>query len=1064
MRACPSCGESNPDRFSDCAFCGTALVKAEAPQEERKVLTVVFCDLKDSTGLGERLDPEALGEVLDLYFTAMTRVLQRHGGSIQKFIGDAIVAAFGIPVLHEDDALRAVRAATEMRTALVRLNRQLESGYGVTLSARTGVHTGEVVVRMAVNDQQVLTGDTLNTAARLEQAAGEDEILIGEPTFRLVREAVESEPLTPLELKGKSAPVAAHRLLRVFGDEQAARRHDAPMVGRDDELATLRGLFDRAVDERRCILGTVLGDAGVGKSRLVRALLESVQADANVLRGRCLPYGDGITFWPLLTIVRDAAQIDPDDPTDVARERLETLSGDPEVARRVASALGWSSEELPVAELFWGIRELLEHLASVMPLVVVIDDVHWAAPTLLDLVEHLVENVDGARILVLCTARPDMLDTKPDWSVGPNAGRLLLERLPADASAQILENMMGGVQLPATIRDTVLRGADGNPLFVEQLVSMLVDTGALVDVDGQWEPTRELTHLEIPPSIQALLAARLDLLDAVDRGVVEPASVIGLEFSSVAVAGLAAPTVREQVPDRLEMMVRKRLVRPAPMPTEEEGAYRFDHVLVRDAAYRRVLKRARAELHERFADWLEHSPGARDRPGEYDEIIGYHLEQAGVYRGQLGPADDHTRGLVKRASERLTSAGRRAFVRGDLPAAIDLFGRARATLPLEDPMRATLAPDLAEALMEKAEFERAIEVLDDAERMAADPDCATTVERARLVRLLVDLYAGNEEGWSERTRAAVARAIPLFEAAGDHTGLTTAWRLRNLAHVTALEYDAGYEAAQRIIDHATAAGDMRQRRRGALAYALSAVHGPAPVTEGIPRCEELIATVEGDRRSQAVIELCFAQLLAMDGQLDRARETYADAQRMLDELGRSVLSASTSTDSAPVELLAGDLVAAEALLRRDYADLEQLGEAYLRSTVAGMLAQVLVLRGEVEEAEIVAAEVDKLAGPDDIDAQVLWRSSLGRCRALQGRYDEAIALVSEAVALTDGVAAPLLRAQALTDCAVVLEAAGRHADAERDFATAIGLYESKGNRVAAEAVRHLAGTPITSSS
>ncbi|HEU4862467.1 MAG TPA: tetratricopeptide repeat protein, partial [Candidatus Limnocylindria bacterium] len=496
--------------------------------------------------------------------------------------------------------------------------------------------------------------------------------------------------------------------------------------------------------------------------------------------------------------------------------------------------------------------------------------------------------------------------------------------------------------------------------------------------------------------------------------------------------------------------------------TEEEGAYRFDHILVRDAAYRRVLKRARAELHERFADWLEHSPGARDRPGEYDEIIGYHLEQAGLYRGQLGPVDDRIRGLVTRASERLASAGRRAFVRGDLPAAIDLFGRARATLPADDPMRVALAPDLAEALMERGEFERAIEVLDDAERMADDPACVTTLERARLVRLLVDLYAGNEEGWLERTRSAVGTAIPLFDAAGDHTGLTTAWRLRNLAHVTALEYDAGYEAAEQIITHAGAAGDMRQRRRGALAYSLSAVNSPAPVSEGIPRCEELIATVEGDRRSHAVIELCLGQLLAMDGQIDRARAMYADARRMLEELGRSVLSASTSTDSAPVELLAGDLAAAEDQLRRDYAELEELGEAYLRSTVAGMLARVLVLRGAVDEAERIAVEVSRLASPDDVDAQVRWRSALGRCRSLQARHDDAIALLDDAVAMTDGVAAPLLRAQALTDRAVVLGAGGRTDEADGDFAAAIGLYEAKGNRVAAEAVRELAAGPVTS--
>jgi ATP/maltotriose-dependent transcriptional regulator MalT len=346
--------------------------------------------------------------------------------------------------------------------------------------------------------------------------------------------------------------------------------------------------------------------------------------------------------------------------------------------------------------------------------------------------------------------------------------------------------------------------------------------------------------------------------------------------------------------------------------------------------------------------------------------------------------------------------------------------------------------------------------------MAANPDFATTVERARLVRLLVDLYAGNEEGWSERTRAAVARAIPLFEAAGDHTGLTTAWRLRNLAHVTALEYDAGYEAAERIITHAGAAGDMRQRRRGALAYALSAVNGPAPVSEGIPRCEELIETVEGDRRSHAVIELCLCQLLALDGQIERARETYADANRMLEELGRSVLSASTSTDTAPVEMLAGDLATAEDQLRRDYAELEALGEAYLRSTVAGMLARVLVLRGAVDEADAIATEVSRIASPDDVDAQVRWRSALGRCRSLQERHDDALALLTDAVAMTDGVTAPLLRAQALTDRAVVLAAAGRTAEADANFMSAIGLYEAKGSRVAADAVRVLAALdPVT---
>jgi class 3 adenylate cyclase/tetratricopeptide (TPR) repeat protein len=1055
VRACPSCGESNPDRFSDCAFCGTTLTEQVVPKDERKVLTVVFCDLKDSTGLAERVDPESLGEVLDLYFTAMTRVLERHGGSIQKFIGDAIVAAFGIPVIHEDDALRAVRAATEMRVALARLNRQLQAGYGVTLAVRTGVHTGEVVVRAAVNGQQVLTGDTLNTAARLEQVAGEGEIFIGEPTFRLVRGAVEVELMEALELKGKALPLVAYRLISAGGDEQASRRHDAPMVGREDELSELLGLFDRAMTEHRCFLGTVLGEAGVGKSRLVRALLESVAERATVLRGRCVPYGEGITFLPVLSIVREAAGIEQGDPGDEAHAKLEALCGDVEVARRVASALDWSDEELPLAELFWGIREMFEHLASSRPLVVVIDDVHWAEPTLLELLEHLVERSTEAPILVLCTARPDMLESHPDWSDGEFAHRLLLDRLPDAASSVVIDNLMGGVSLPDGIRRTVARAAEGNPLFVEQLVSMLIDGGMLIETDDGWQATHDLEHLEVPPSIQALLSARLDMLEPIEREVVDPASVIGLAFPSSAVRAIARAPVRDSVPVQLSTMVHKRLIRQEPSTDAEENDYRFDHILVRDAAYSGVLKRARAELHERFADWLESSVGARERPGERDEIIGYHLEQATSYRSQLGPMDGHGRDLAGRGSEKLAAAGRRAFARGDLPAAVNLLGRARMTLPVDDPARTWVAPDLAEALMELGSFDAATEVLTVAETASDDPAAQPAVARARLVRLLVDLYTGHEEAWNERADSAVANAIPIFEAVGDDAGLATAWRLRYASQSSALQFGAASQSAEAIIKHADAAGDVRQQRRGAIGYAFSALYGPTPVREGIARCEELVASVEGDRRVQAVVQLCLAQLLAMDGHIARARDAYQGATAMLEDLGRSVLSAAISTDSAPVEVLAGDLAAAEQQLRRDYLELDELGETYVRSSVGGMLAQVLVLKGELEEAERIALETQALAGPDDVDAQVLWRLSLARCRALHGRHDEAGTLADEAVELTRDGAAPLLAAQSLVERAQVKMAAGLADEAGADLSAALVIHEAKGNRVGAESVRKL---------
>ncbi len=998
--------------------------------------------------MGERLDPEALGEVLDLYFTAMTRVLKRHGGAIQKFIGDAIVAAFGLPVLHEDDALRALRAALEMGDALARLNRQLEPAYGVTLVTRTGVHTGEVVVRQAAGGDQVLTGDTMNTTARLEQSAGENEILIGEPTYRLVRGAVEVDAVEPLTLKGKEGTVGAYRLRAVVGDEQAARRHLAPFVGRERELADLVDRFERAAAERRCHLATVLGEAGVGKSRLVRALIDAVGPHATVLRGRCPPYGESTTFWPFLTIVREACGIDELDSE--ASSRVESLTGEPEIARRVASALGWSDEDLPVAELFWGIRELLESIARSGPLVVVIDDVHWASPTLLELIDHLVERVTDAPILVVCTARPAMLDEHPGWSDGPAAMRLALGRLPDEVSQRIIANMTGGLQMPPAVTARILEAAEGNPLFVEQLVSMLIDRGLLVQAGGQWRAARDLARLEVPPSIHALLSSRLDQLAAEEREVVNPASVIGLEFSSDTVRSVIAEAAREDTPDRLDGLVAKHLIREEHSPNEEND-YRFDHLLIRDAAYAGVLKRARADLHERVARWFEESTGRSER----EEVIGYHLEQAAVFRSQLGPIDDHGRALASQASEKLANAGRRAFARGDLPAAVDLLHRARAVLP-DARERLLLVPDLAEALSELGEFDRARALLDEDPGIADPGDdqarCATA--RAELVRLLVDLNSGVEEGWLERAQSAASRLMPTFEAARNHVGLATAWRVLWNARIMELRFDAGFDAAEEIIRNAELAGDIRQQRRGAIGYSTCAVEGPTHVSQGIARCEELLDAVEGDRRTQAVLQGALAQMQAMQGAAGPARAAYAAAHEMLAELGQSVLAASTSIDSGPVELVLGDLDAAERLLRADDAALEALGETYLRSTVDGLLAYALLLKGAVDEAESIALRVREMAGPDDFDAQVLWRRVLGRRRAEQGRFDEAIELTTAAVSLT-GPAAPVMRAFALTDRAVVLLAAGREAQARSDLDEALRLHEAKGNRVGIDQVARL---------
>ena len=445
VATCPSCGQENPEGFRLCGMCGSPLaVEPERSGDVRKVVTVVFCDVAGYTAAGERLDPEALRRLQSRYFADVRAALERHGGKVEKFIGDAAMAVFGIPQVHEDDALRAVRAAADVREAVAALG----------LEGRIGVNTGEVV---AGAGDALVTGDAVNVAARLEQSAEPGEILIGEDTFRLVRDAVDAEPVEPLRLKGKQEVVAAYRLSSVGADQAGvARRLRSPLVGRRRELELLRNAFERMAGERACHLFTVLGPAGVGKSRLVAEFLDGV--DATVLRGRCLPYGEGITFWPL-------------------HEVLEKV-GDDERARPALDLLGGTAAA--PEELFLAVRRLLEALARERPLAVVFDDLQWAEPTFLDLVEHVADWSRDAPILLVCLARPELLDARRGWGGDKfNATSVLLEPLGAEESGHLLANLLGSAHLPAEASARITEAAEGNPLFVEELLAMLIDEGRL---------------------------------------------------------------------------------------------------------------------------------------------------------------------------------------------------------------------------------------------------------------------------------------------------------------------------------------------------------------------------------------------------------------------------------------------------------------------------------------------------------------------------------------------------------------------------------------------------------
>ncbi|HEX2428566.1 MAG TPA: AAA family ATPase, partial [Gaiellaceae bacterium] len=637
MPFCSQCGTENPDVAKFCLACGSPLAAAPPAQEFRKIVTIVFSDLKGSTAMGEKLDSESLREVMTRYFDAMSAELEKHGGVVEKFIGDAIMAVFGLPKLHEDDALRAVRAAADMQQTQVVLNDELERHWGVRLTVRTGVNTGEVVAGDPTSGQRLVTGDAVNVAARLEQAAGEQEVLLGDLTYRLVRDFVEVEEVEPLELKGKSERVPAYRLVGVRADAERPRRLDAPMVGRERELEHLSGAVREAVESRSCRLVTLIGEAGVGKSRLIDEFVRSVGNEVSFLRGRCLAYGDGITFWPLAEAVRQASGILERDSTESALKKLSALSGEAEAEARVASAIGLSPTQYPVAELFWGARKLFEALARPGPLVVLFEDIHWAEKTFLELIEHLLETVADACLLIVCTTRHELIERLTEWSTSPGATRIELARLTEDETIAVAEHLLGRAGLDERVQSRVIAAAEGNPLFVEQLLSMLIDEGLIRFEDGCWRASADIDRAVVPPTIQALLAARLDYLEQSERAVIEPASVIGHVFVKDAVSYLVPEHARDDVGTRLATLGDKQLVQPDLSHSLEEEAFRFHHILIRDTAYEGILKRARATFHEQFVEWADSVN--REGATEYEEILGYHLEQAYRYRSALGPID-----------------------------------------------------------------------------------------------------------------------------------------------------------------------------------------------------------------------------------------------------------------------------------------------------------------------------------------------------------------------------------------------------------------------------------------
>ena len=989
-----------------------AAAPATPAMQFRRLVTILFVDVVESMELAEALDAEALGQILRRYFESVSAAVARHGGTVEKFAGDAVMAAFGIPVSHEDDALRAVRAALDIRLGLAALNERLVADHGIGLRARIGIETGEVVATQTDARQRLVTGEAVGVAARLEQMAGADEIVVGELTGRLIDHAAQLEPLGELEIKGKREPVRAYRLLELTPVSPAFEsRLDAPLVGRKRELAGLRKALKRAVDDASVRVAVVVGPPGVGKSRLAAELARRAKG-VTTLWGRCLSYGDGITYWPLREVVRQAP---PGEERDAVHVALE------------------ADTPPPAPEIGLIFRQFCEALARDEPLVLVVDDIHWAEPTFLELIEQIADRGEGC-IFVVCLAREELLEDRPEFLEGrDNAEQIVLDALSAEETDELLDGL-GGAILESDQRARIVEAAEGNPFFLEQLLAVASEGG--------------LVERALPATVQALLAARLDRLGPGERAVLERGAVVGKDFTAEDVTSLLDPDGAPTAGSHLRTLSARGFVRP-----RGEGAFSFRHVLVREAVYRAAPKRLRAELHERFADRLDKAFAELAELAELDEFVGYHLEQANHLREELRETDLAQR-LAQVAGRRLGSAGIRAFKRGDVPATRNLLERATSLLSAGDPLRRELLCDLGIVCHASRDTEIALQLLTEAMAESREAGDRRVECRARIEFEYIGLHRQPNET-ADALLDATAAGIPIFEETRDSRALGRAWIIAGWVRGgRRCNYTEWADAADRALEHYREAGWPTSTCLGELAAAL--YWGPTPVADAVARCEQLVRDEADDRVGTAYLCTFLGGLAAQGGDFDRGRALVDMAQRVLHDLG---LRAAADTYCTPVlgeiELLSGDPRASERVLRTLCGELERSKDFSHLASRASDLAEALVVQGFLEEGEKWTQTAEERAAPDDLNAQMMWRPIRARIHARRGEYVIGEELAREGVALADTTDDLNRRAKAHRDLGEVLRLARNGNDASSAFERAIELYGQKGNVVGAAGVRVL---------
>ena len=1002
---CSTCGHAPPDGARFCPSCGSACElgpTAAAPvTETRKVVTVLFCDLVGSTALSGDLDPETLRSVTLRYFDLMRRQVEFHGGTVEKFIGDAVMAVFGVPTVHEDDARRALAAALGMLDALDGLNTELDATLGARLDVRIGVNTGPVVSGTDASARQALvSGEIVNVAARLEQNAGPGRILIGHHTLRSAGAGVRAEPVGPLSLKGKAEPVPAYRLLGLGEDDpELLRRFDVRFVGRRGELAALDAALADVVERGSAGRVLVHGEAGLGKTRLLREWISTRTPLSG--EGRCRPYGDQGSLGPLADALRAALAAAPA-PHGVA-EALGVLG---------AGLLRDGTPHPTLEETCAALVSVLTALASRRPVVLVLDDCQWARPLLLEAVDRLVRELTAADVLLVCAARPELLDASPELAGTP---LLPLSGLSRDESAVLAAELVDvGAHRDAT-PTRLLERANGNPLHLEQLLAAAAEAGS---------------QDELPPTVQAVLGARIDALEPRERGVLDHASLLGREFAASELTAFCG--TGEKVRAALLRLRARRLVEPGP-----HASYRISSGLIQEVTYASMSKRARALGHEKAAELASVR-------AEGPAAVGGHLERAHGYLGELGD-QGAAEALRGRAAEALGRAGAQASAGADLLWADDLLARSAALFRPGETGGAAAKRRLGEVRAALGHTEQARALLAEVRAASADP-----VEAAHA-RLALATVAPRDESPGE----AAAIVLPLFEAAHDELGQARAClRLAQRSQADGRHQDADGWLG-RALEHAVGADGEPERAAALGAIGISLWRGPVPVPEAVARCRGLLAEHGPGRRTVRMTLNCpLAVLSALRNQWSDARECLAEAGRLADELGYAETQVVLPLFGAMVESLAGHESRTRELLSTAARSASRLGAGGLLDNVDLESARLHLECGEVDEAAHVLGRITR-KNEHPLAEAVELDGLLGRIAAAEGRRGEALRLADRAASAAARTDSPIVRGTALLDQARTLRLLGLRDRAGHAAARAGAVFAAKGHLPGAIWVRRL---------